>query len=39
MSADYFRRRPQATTREMETFDHVCCWEQTWPTVLKEMGL
>lgn len=33
----YFARFPHAQRKVMEDFDHVCCWEQQWPALWREI--
>lgn len=32
-TAAYFKRFPKAQQKIIESYDHVCCWVQQWPTL------
>lgn len=37
LSRGYVARHPEATLVEMPQYDHVCCWRELWPQVLREL--
>jgi pimeloyl-ACP methyl ester carboxylesterase len=35
----YFERVPPASILRYPTYDHVCCWEALWPTLLQQLPI
>jgi hypothetical protein len=38
ITAGAIARQPGARPWLFPDFDHDCCWEKVWPTVLAELG-
>lgn len=36
ISENYSRTQPNVEFRVLDDFDHVCCWEDSWPGILSE---
>jgi hypothetical protein len=37
-TAAYFKRFPKAQQKIIESYDHVCCWVQQWPTLWQQVS-
>lgn len=37
-SENYARNQPNVELRIFDDFDHVCCWEESWPEILSEFS-